>query len=99
MRKDQLKLRVKILLEEHPETRNSDITLMIKMWQTYFQVGNEINLGALYILPTHDNIKRARAFIQNEEGLFLPTDEKVRRQRKIAEQDWLDWLQKEKASI
>ena len=60
---------VEACLRNIPETRNSDITLMIEVWRRYFpqrikrgQTGEEgIWLKDLYDLPREDNIKRERA--------------------------------------
>lgn len=95
MRKN-LKAQVEYCLETYPETRNSDITLMLRIWETYYP--SRIKTGAsgekgvwlkdLYDLPREDNIKRVRAKFQNELNRYLPTDWKVAQQRKIEEDKW-----------
>ena len=95
-----LKTQVRHCLLEYPETRNSDITLMLKIWEIYFpeylkkgatgQIG--VWLKDLYELPREDNIKRVRAFFQNTQGLYLPSDPAVRKQRKIEEEKWLEFI-------
>jgi len=47
-------------------------------------------------MPSFESIRRIRQHIQNTEKKLLPTDRNVRKQRKIAEADWLEWLQKAK---
>lgn len=83
-----LKDQVKNILIEFPETRNSDIALTIYIWQKFYGVEDSIDLSRLYELPSQDNIKRVRAFIQNEQGLYLPTDPEIMRVRGIKEQEW-----------
>jgi hypothetical protein len=100
MKKDDLKNKVSNILNEHPETRNCDIKLMIYLWNKHFsahiKVTNNgqqgIYLSSLYTLPTQESIKRVRAIIQNDEHRFLPTDEKVRRQRRVSEDEWRNWI-------
>lgn len=100
MTKAKLKDQVKYVLSEYPETRNSDITLMIKVWELYFP--SFIKQGAtgekgvwlkdLYDLPREDNVKRIRAIFQNDFNQFLPSDPEVRRKRGIEEANWLEFV-------
>ena len=96
-----LKLKDKILycLERYPETRNSDIKLTNAVWYTYYEkylikVDDQlaVKLTDLYELPREDDVKRIRAKIQNDENKFLPTDEAVRKQRRINETKWRNYL-------
>lgn len=97
----KLKSMVYRVLERREETRNSDITLMIRIAEIYYpsrirhnQEGKaEIFLEDLYSLPREDHIKRVRAYLQNEQNLFLPTIEDVRKTRGINEMDWKKWLE------
>ena len=79
---------VKNILIEYEGARNSDITLTILLWQKFYGVEDSLNVNKLYDLPTQDAIKRYRAEIQNEKGLYLPTDPEILKQRKINEQLW-----------
>lgn len=95
----KLKSQVESILAEFPKTRDSDITLMIHLWNRYYPAhlhqaprGQGIYLSSLYTLPTQESIKRERAFIQNEEFRFLPTDEKVRRARRIKEETYRAYI-------
>lgn len=90
-----LKQKISYCLEKHPQTRNSDILLMRAVWYEFnnSKIFKHNDRPAVYLedlmdLPTHDNIKRLRAVIQNVEHKFLPTDEAVRKQRKINESWW-----------
>lgn len=103
----KIKKMVEAVLEDVPETRNSDITLMIEIWKRYFP--KYIKNGAsgetgvwlkdLYELPREDNIKRMRAFVQNNRGLWLPTDWKVAKQRKINEEKWKEYILELKGGV
>jgi hypothetical protein len=106
---DMKDLRQKVLhcLRENPETRNSDITLTIAIWEEFhsgkIKTGKNGERGVwlkdLYDLPREDNVKRHRALIQNghkRKGVFIPpmyppTDIRVVRQRKMNEERWLDY--------
>ena len=99
MRHD-LTLVVGNVLKNYPETRNSDITLMIKIWEVYYpsrvrkaqngQLG--VYLSDLYELPREDNIKRIRAHFQNDLNRYLPTDPAVVKQRRINEVKWREYM-------
>lgn len=96
MKIKQLKKQVLSVLREVPETRNSDITLMIEVWKRYYphflketkdkQLG--VYLKDLYELPREDNIKRIRAKIQNEENKYLPTSMKIAIKRHLNMNEW-----------
>lgn len=77
-----VKEKVHQLLDEHPETRNSDRTLLLKYWQ---HVDN-IDLGNIeqeFANSTGaESITRARRAIQSA-GLFLPTDDEVLKRRRM----------------
>lgn len=93
--KKALKTMVEECLRNLPETRNSDIVLMIAIWRRYFP--QRIRKGAsgeegvwlrdLIDLPREDNIKRVRAKF-NAEGKYYPTDWKVAKARGIKEDEW-----------
>ena len=95
----KLKDQVEIILSDYPKTRDSDITLMIHLWNKFYSVhikntsgGQGIFLSSLYTLPTQESIKRIRAIIQNDEHRFLPTDSRVRKRRRIKEENWKTWV-------
>ncbi len=83
----QLKKEVEDILLNYPETRDSDITLMIKVWEIYYGVGSLIYTKQLYDLPYHDNIKRIRAKF-NEKGLYISDNLEVRKKRHQLEEKW-----------
>lgn len=86
-----LKEQVEQCLKEVPETRNSDITLMIAVWSQFWpqRISPEltVRLMSLYDLPREDNIKRIRAKF-NAEGKYWPTDLKIAKARGIQEDEW-----------
>ncbi|MFC5403911.1 DUF3800 domain-containing protein [Cohnella soli] len=81
--------RIAHLLNRFPNTRNSDVTLMLKYWEIYssesYKEGQAVDPKDLYQFERLTAIARARAKIQNEFRLFR-ADEKVRRFRKSKEE-------------
>lgn len=88
-----IKEMVEACLRNIPETRNSDVTLMIEIWKRYFPhklfsvERLAVRLSDLYDLPREDNIKRVRAQF-NSEGKYYPTDWKVAKARGLKEDEW-----------
>ncbi len=101
---DIKKLRGAILeiLKDYPKARDSDQWLTLKLWAVYFpskmhqeldedgqpQGRKFVYLEDIMNLPREDNVKRLRAKIQNEEGLYLPTSWAVAKKRGINEVEW-----------
>ncbi len=86
---ETLEHRVAWILNNHPETRNSDITLQLQYWKTFhFGEYNPFAISGddLYRLPRLTSLARARAKIQNKLKLFL-ADTEVRRQRGTLEEE------------
>lgn len=95
--------KVEYCLKNFPETRNSDVKLTNCIWVKFFnsyllkvedycsnglsQIHYAVKLTDLYEIPREDHIKRYRARF-NERGLYLPTDEKVLKQRKLLQKSW-----------
>lgn len=89
---------VEYILASIPETRNSDITLMIEIWKRFYSKNIKyvrdtdecVLLKDLYDLPREDNIKRIRAKFQNDKKnpQYLPTDQKIAEQRGILAEVW-----------
>ena len=84
-------------LKHYPHTRNNDaqftFCVIWKYYPTEVKIIDEewfISTKALKIVR-EDGVKRIRAKL-NEQGLYLPDDPNVRRQRKIKEQEWLKFL-------
>ncbi len=84
-----LKKQVEKVLRGYPETRNSDITLTIKIWQMFYGVGRVVDVNLLYDLPREDNVKRIRAkFCEQKESWAYPTSLEVAKKRQIKEDEW-----------
>lgn len=78
-----LRDKVAWILNHHPETRDSDISLLIKFWETFESDkynGQFITPDDLYRLTSLTSITRERARIQNAYKLFLASSE-VRQMR------------------
>jgi hypothetical protein len=81
--------RVAWLLNNYPNTRDSDITLQVKYWQRFDPEhfdGAGISILDYYRLPKLTSIARARATIQNKLKLFQASEE-VRKRRKQLQDD------------
>ena len=90
-----LKSQVEYVLDQDPESRNSDIRLMHKIWQKFypkmlvqFQGKIYICFENMYDVPREDNIKRIRAKFQNELGKYPPTRLEIALKRGIKEDQW-----------
>lgn len=78
---------VKGILAKDERARNCDkyLTFRVIEWFLYatqWRTGFVLALDQLNELPAFETVKRVRAKIQNKEGLYLPTDEKVRDKRR-----------------
>ena len=98
---------VRYFLREQPELRNDDTMLQMaclrhkfpNAFKTSREDGQEyVAIWALRIIR-EDGIKRLRAVIQNQEGLYLPTDPAVRKARFINQEAWEKWLILERPPI
>jgi hypothetical protein len=75
--------RVAWIMNRHPETRDSDVTLTLRFWETFepnLYGHGSIPALNLYKLTPQTTLTRHRAKIQNDYNLFLAT-EKVRKRR------------------
>ncbi|WP_409302334.1 DUF3800 domain-containing protein [Peribacillus sp. SCS-155] len=78
--------KVASILNRFPDTRNSDVALMVKYWEVYEgHKANFVSVSKLFRLERLTSISRTRAKIQNEYGLFK-ADEKIRRFRQNREE-------------
>lgn len=83
------------VLENDPESRNDDRRLTFKVLQKLKGKKGpvlELKLRQLRKLPAFATITRVRAVIQNELNKYLPTLPEVRRQRRITEETWLEYI-------
>lgn len=102
-KKNTLEKKILQILERYPETREDDVRLQVQLidtfgspwdilWRPDFN-DSMIRLSALRAFR-EDHVKRVRAKIQNELGLFLPSDPEVRRKRQISEGEWLSYCRR-----
>lgn len=82
--------RVAGILNLYPETRDSDLKLTIKYWETFqpdiYTKNSDISIKNLFKLERLTTVARIRAKIQNEYGLFLGSDEVRNKRRQKEEQ-------------
>lgn len=91
-----LEQRVDNILMNFPDTRNSDVRLTIELWKRFFShflvIGKDgriyISMERLYDVPSQDSIGRVRQKIQNDKGLYPPTDWKIAKRRGMLEDEW-----------
>lgn len=93
-----LKRMVEEVLQDIPETRDSDIRLTIEIWKRFYPqrilmsaTNREmVALDSLYDLPREDNVKRIRAKFQNdpEMPLYPPTKLEIALERGFNEETW-----------
>ena len=94
-----LEEKVLYVLEKHQDTRNDDALLTFTIIWEYSRKDIKEEDGKTWISTEvlkwcrEDAVKRVRAKIQNEQGRFLPTDEKVRKLRKISQEKWEKYLE------
>lgn len=87
------------ILQNNPQTRNSDITLMIELWKRHYQHkvvttqnGRQgVCFESFYSLPREDTIKRIRARF-NAKFMYLPTEVEVAKARGILEDRWREFM-------
>jgi len=94
-----LQNKIEHILKLYPESRNSDIVLMTKLWECFYnnyllQLNGEsyLKLSNLYDVPRLDDISRIRRKIQNEERMYLPTDIEILIERARMSRDWKRFL-------
>lgn len=96
-----LKSMVYQVLQDYPQSRNSDQWLTLKVWCNYYPTRIHTNelTNSKYIflrdvmdLPREDLIGRVRRIIQNIDNKFLPTSLEVAKQRKINEGVWREYI-------
>lgn len=79
----QTKERVRMILEDFPETRNNDSLLtVVFLQQSGIYTFGELVTAASRQTICFESVRRARQMIQAA-GQFLPTDESVIRRRRL----------------
>jgi hypothetical protein len=93
-----LKERVRNILMNYSDTRNSDDAICIQLWKTYYPqlivegrdsfMGSRkdmIYLKSMFDLPSHSDISRARRHVVEHDPTLKPTDPVVIRERRKRE--------------
>jgi len=85
------------IMEADKESRNDDRRLTFKVLQRLKGESDKepvltLKLRELRKLPAFATITRVRAVIQNNLHKYLPTSPEVRRQRRIGEETWLEYI-------
>jgi hypothetical protein len=83
------------LLARKEHLRNCDKCLIMYYWKIVDGL-KKINKQAVHALTSSETIRRVRQHIQNDLALYLPTDEDTRHARKITEEAYIFWVQKNK---
>jgi hypothetical protein len=85
---DVLNQRIAWILNNYPETRDSDIKLQLRYW-THFEKwdGGPISPGELFERARLTSLSRGRAYIQNTHNLFLASPEIRKRRGKLSEEE------------
>ena len=76
---------VEELLREDPKCRNSDLWLILQVWQKKQHIKCFVPYECLKDMILPETISRVRRQIQNKERRFPPTSEFVRRKRRMRE--------------
>lgn len=79
MLKLTIKDNVEILLREDERCRNEDLYLILKYWQRFDNL--EVDPNIFQRLTNTESIRRSRTIIQNDDGLYLPSDPVIRAYR------------------
>ena len=82
--------RVAWILNNYPDTRDSDITCQIKYWEAFspdYDKKGVVSILDLYKLPRLTSIVRERARIQNVYGLFQASDVVKKRRGERADEE------------
>jgi len=85
------------LLKEDERCRNDDKWLTFRVMQHYTKI--YIPYEDFVKIPAFETVKRTRANIQNDEGLFLPTSVDVLKKRHRRQEDVVTFLQDEKVIL
>ena len=78
------------LLETDEKCRNSDKVLTYKVMRKFTNI--YIPFEDFEKIPSFESIRRTRAYIQNKEKKFLPTDPNVIKKRRIRQEEWREFF-------
>jgi hypothetical protein len=94
--RDLIKKNVFELLKNDERTRNDDRWLIYRYIRDIQKINIFIPFEDFKRMIPFESVSRCRRHIQNNDKVFLPTDQKVREHRQISEEDWLAWVRKNK---
>lgn len=96
---ENLTEKVKFVLEKYEWARNNDTMLQILLINEFFSDKLTVTKDERVLVDTsilytirEDHIKRIRALL-NAKGQYLPTDENVRKKRRISQERWETYIQ------
>ena len=92
MKLDTQRAIIEKILKEDERARNDDKWLTYRLLRHYTNVF--IPFEDFKKIPAFANAQKIRQKIQNKEKKYLPTDPKVRQKRRIAEEDFRQWMLK-----
>lgn len=76
---------VKKIMQTHPQTRNNDTLLLLKLWEKHDLITINIPDELAWQLTNPKSVFRTRREIQNQENKLLPTTPGVLTKRRISE--------------
>lgn len=94
-----LKQIIEFCLAESEACRNCDKTLTVEVYKQILLAKYEdthLSWDRLFDLPPAASIKRIRAMIQNDEGKYLPTEEKTAKLRRWNNEVWQERVGKDR---
>jgi len=94
--------RIRLVMKLFPTTRNDDFVLWVKYLEKYEScVFDDMKLVIDYLhrATQQTEVVRCRAIIQNGEGQYLPTCQRVARARKISVRKWERWIKEQKMKV
>jgi hypothetical protein len=84
------------ILADDPKARNNDTWLITQVWQKMQHIKCFIPYEEIDNMIPPETITRVRRKIQNEMGLYLPTNPDVLDAREQKEKDIKEWATKDK---
>ena len=85
-----IKDQVEDILRTYPQARNDDRLLVLLYWK-HQGVNLDIPYDIIDSLVSPESIRRVRQKLQNEDGIFPPTNFEIIRKRGLREQQVRNW--------
>lgn len=93
-KRDEIKQNILKLLREDERCRNSDKWLIYRYLKDVQGIPIYMPFQDFERMVSFESVTRARRHVQNNDGMFLPSDPEVRRRRDISEESWIRWARK-----